>query len=229
MKKYFILLLIVSLVMVTACGKKENHNIAFKNEYEELNGKSNASGKLHRSITIPEDNPFEEATPAEIVKKIENKDSFYVYFGSRLCPWCRSVIESACKIASIRGISKIYYIDVWDDEGKEILRDKYALDENNKPKLEQDGTAEYKKFIEVFNDLLRDYTLTTEDGKTVEVGEKRIFAPNFVYIDKGVAKKLVTGKSDLLKDPRTELTEEIKKDQEKIFDDFFTEVCDESC
>ena len=228
MKKVFVLLMIVSLLMITACGKKEN-TISFKNDYEEINGKENASGKIHRSVTIPDDNPFIEVNAADIVKKIENKDTFYVYFGSRLCPWCRSVIESACKLAGIRGISKIYYVDIWDDEGKEILRDKYSLDENNKPKLDQDGTSEYKKLLELFDSMLRDYTLTSEDGKDIPVGIKRIYAPNFMYIEEGSLKKLVTGKSDKLTDSRGELTEEIKKDQEKIFDDFFTEICDESC
>lgn len=227
MKKYFVLLFIVSLLVLTGCMK--NPNIIFKNDYEEVNGKTNASGKVHRSVNIIDDNPFEEVSAADIVKKIENKETFYVYFGSRLCPWCRSVIESACKIATMRGISKIYYVDIWDDEGNEILRDKYSLDEDNKPKLDQDGTSEYKKLIESFESLLSDYTLTDENGKTVDVHEKRIYAPNYMFIDKGVLKKLVTGNSDKLTDSRGELTEEIIKDQEEIFDDFFTEVCDEAC
>ncbi len=229
MKKYFVLLLIVCLFIVTACGEKTNPNIEFKNDYESINGKENASGKIHRTVTIPDDNPFEEVEASEIVKKIENKETFYVYFGSRLCPWCRSVIESASKLANIRGISKIYYVDIWDDEGKEILRDKYTLDDDNKPVLEKDGTDEYKKLLEYFSKFLRDYTLTDTNNKDVMVGEKRIYAPNFMFIENGTLKKLVTGKSDKLTDSRGELTEEILKDQERIFDDFFTEVCDEEC
>ena len=225
MKKYFAILFIISLLIITGCKK----TVSFKNDYEEINGKVNATGKIHRSITIPEDNPMEEVDASEIVKKIDNKETFYVYFGSRLCPWCRSVIESAIKVANIRGISKIYYVDIWDDDAKEILRDKYVLDENNKPVLESDGTSDYKKLVESFKSLLRDYTLTDKEDNNIEVGEKRIYAPNFMYIDNGVLKKLVTGKSDKLTDSRGELTEEIKKDQEEIFDDFFTEVCDEEC
>ena len=219
--------MIISLCFVTACGK--DNTISFKEDYESINGKENASGKIHRSVTIPEENPFVETTSSEIIKKIENKDTFYVYFGSRLCPWCRSVIEKACEVANIRGISKIYYIDIWDDEGKEILRDKYILDENNKAILEQDGTSDYKKLLEYFDSMLREYNLTSEDGKEISTGEKRIYAPNFMYIEKGILKKLVTGKSDKLTDSRGELTSEILKDQTEIFDEFFTEVCDDSC
>lgn len=226
MKKYFVLLLIVSLFMLTACGEKDN--IKFKNDYESINGKENSSGKIHRGVIIPEDNPFEEVEASDIIKMIENKETFYVYFGSRLCPWCRSVIEKACELAKTYGISKIYYVDIWDDEGNEILRDKYKL-EDGKPVLEQEKTEEYKKLLEYFKDYLRDYTLTDEDEKIVEVGEKRIFAPNYMFIENGTIKKLVTGKSDKLTDSRAELTEEILKDQENIFAEFFSEACDEEC
>lgn len=227
MKKYFVLLLIFCLFLVTACGEKAN--ISFKNDYESLNGKENASGKIHRSVTIPEDNVFEEVEASKIVDMIKNKDTFYVYFGSTLCPWCRSVIEKACEIAAVRGISKIYYVDIWDDEGNEILRDKVVLNEKNELVTEKDGTNDYEKLLTYFKDYLRDYTLTTSDGKTIDVGKKRIYAPNYIYVEKGVIKKLVTGKSNKLTDSRGELTEEILKDQEKIFDDFFTEICDDSC
>lgn len=226
MKKYIILLLIISLFMVTACGK-EKSNIVFKNDYESINGKTNSHGSINRTITIPEDNPFEEVSASEIVKMIENKETFYVYFGSKLCPWCRSVIEKATELAKTYGISKIYYVDIWDDEGNEIVRDKYKL-VDGKPVLEKEGTDEYKKLLEYFNDYLRDYTLT-DDNNNVSVGEKRIYAPNFIFIENGVTKKLVTGKSDKLTNPNDELTDEILKDQDEIFTNFFSEVCDEEC
>ena len=226
MKKYFIWLLLVSIFILTACGESKN---SFKEDYESINGKENKSGKIHRVVTIPEDNVFEEVDAKKIVKMIDDKETFYVYFGSRLCPWCRSVIEKACEIANLRGISKIYYVDIWDDEGNEILRDTYILDDANKPVLEKAGTEGYQKLLGYFDAFLRDYTLSLENGKTINVGEKRIYAPNFIYVEKGTIKKLVTGKSDNLTDSRGKLTEEILQDEEKIFDDFFTEACDDAC
>ena len=226
MKKILIsLLTVVLLFSVVGCTKK----VSFKEDYESVNGKENAHGKLHREITIPEDNVFEVSSATEIVKKIENKETFYVYFGSKLCPWCRSTIAKANEIAMERGISKIYYVDIWDDEGNEILRDKYTLDESNKPVLDKEGTSEYKKLLEVFDSLLKEYTLTDSNNNVINVGEKRIYAPNFIYIEDGVAKKLVTGISEKQKDSREELTEEILKDEEEIYDDFFTEVCYSEC
>ena len=226
MKKILICLTALVLVFSVGCAKKEESGLAFKKDYESVNGKENSHGKLHRELDIPEDNVFVISSASEIVKKIENKDTFYVYFGSKLCPWCRSTIVKANEVAKAKGVSKIYYVDIWDNDGNEILRDKYTLDDKNKPVLDKEGTEEYKKFLEAFDRLLSDYTLTDKDGKTIQVGEKRIYAPNFIFIEKGVAKNLVTGLSDKLKDS---LTKEILEDEEKIYNDFFTEVCRDAC
>ena len=226
------LLLLVSLISFTGCfdNKKENKvALAFKNDYEELNGKTNKSGKEHRTISISEDNRFVEITMEELMKKIDSGDSFYVYFGSRLCPWCRSVIEMADKVSRENDIEKVYYIDIWDDEGNELIRDKYTIDENNKLVLEKEGTEEYKKLLELFGSLLRDYTLTDNNGDEVAVEEKRIYAPNYFYINKGKAVRMITGKSNAQKDAREELTEEMLKDEEEKFDKFFINACDETC
>ena len=229
MKKIFISLMALVLVLgIVGCTKKESDAIKFKNDYESVNGKENSHGKIHRELNIPEDNVFVLSDSSSILKMIDNKETFYVYFGSKLCPWCRSTILKANEVAKDMGISKIYYVDIWDNDGNEILRDKYTLD-NGKPTLEKDGTSDYKKLLEKFDSLLKDYTLTSDDGKVISVGEKRIYAPNFIFIDKGVAKKLVTGLSDKLTDSRGELTKEILDDEESIYREFFTEVCRDEC
>ena len=227
-KKIFICLFTVFLAF-SVIGCTKNKELSFKENYESVNGKENSHGKTHREITIPDDNVFVISSSSEVLKKIDNKDTFYVYFGSKLCPWCRSTVVKANEVAKDRGVSKIYYVDIWDDEGNEILRDKYTLDEKNNPVIDKEGTEDYKKLLEVFDSLLKEYTLTTSDEKVVKTGEKRIYAPNFIYIEKGVPKKLVTGLSDKQKDSREELTEEILKDEEEIYDDFFTEVCRDEC
>ena len=133
MKKIFLCLLMgVLVISLTGCGQESSKKVSgkeFKEDYESVNGKENKSGKIHRSISIPEDNVFVISSASEILKKINNKDTFYVYFGSKLCPWCRSTIEMANKVAVDKGITKIYYVDIWDNDGNEILRDKYKLDD----------------------------------------------------------------------------------------------------
>ena len=225
-KKLFLVLLVVAIFTLTACTKKDA--IEFKNDYEALNGGTNANGKEHRTVTIPKHNPIVISDAKEIVKMIEDEKSFYVYFGSTLCPWCRSVIEKALEVANDNGIDKIYYVDIWDSEGKEILRDKYTLDDNNNPIKSEDGTEEYQKLLTYFDEVLADYTYTLDDKK-LSFGEKRIYAPNFIYVAKGKATRMTTGISELQKDSREALTEEMLADEERQFDDFFINICDETC
>ncbi len=218
------LLVIITLFTVTACGKKEEKKdnkaaLEFKEEYESLNGKTNASGKEHRTLSIPEDNPYVKVTPAKVLEMIENKESFFLYVGDPLCPWCRSVLEKSIEVAKKNNIEKIYYIDIWDEDGKEILRDKYEVQDGKAVKV-QDGTEEYEKLLDYLDDTLRDYTLTDGD-KTIETGEKRIYAPNYFKIVKGEAKLMVSGKSEKQTDAREKLTDEMLEDEIKEFEKLF--------
>lgn len=71
--------------------------------------------------------------------------------------------------------------------------------------------------------------LSNEEVNKIEVGEKRIYAPNYFYISNGKVKKMVEGISDKQKDSREELTDEILKDEEEQFNDLFKNSCDENC
>ena len=224
MKKRILTLtiLIITLLGLTACDNKKINESAtkFKEEYESLNGKTNSNGKVHRTLIIDENNPYEKVSASDILKKLENKETFYVYFGDKLCPWCRSVIEKSIEIANKNNINKIYYVNIWDDEGNEVLRDKYTL-ENGEVIKAIEGTSEYRELLEIFDELLTDYTLTNQDGNKVQVGEKRIYAPNFIYIKNGKPIKITEGISDKQKDSREELTDEILNDEEELFSEFF--------
>lgn len=200
-------------------GQYDTAHLSFKEAYESLNGKTNASGKEYRSITIPEDNPFIEVTASEILEKIRNKESFYVYIGDEMCPWCRSVIEKAIEIAKEADIGKIYYIQIWDDDHNEVLRDQYKYEDGQLVQV-LEGPKEYQELLKLWGDLLEDYTLTV-DEEEIQVGEKRIYAPNFLYIENGEAIRFTTGISNLQEDARNELSEEILKDEETQFKAFF--------
>ena len=219
MKKNLLLIICLTLlVFITGCENKKA--LEFKKEYESMNGVESKSGKVHRTVSINKNNPYEKVNAKDIIEKINNKETFYVYFGDKLCPWCRSVVEKSIEVAKDKKINKIYYVAIWNDEGEEILRDKYTL-ENNELKKIVDGTEEYYKLLDKFKDLLSDYTLTNENGEKIETGEKRIFAPNYIYVEKGVPKTLVSGISEKQTDSREELTTEILEDEEKIFNEFF--------
>ncbi len=231
-KLLIVLLLVIGVfTILTVNNKKEDKKIglAFKTDYEEVNGKENKNGKKHREVNISEDNKFIEITVSDLIKKIDNEETFYVYFGSRLCPWCRSTIEKADKISRDNNIEKVYYIDIWDDEGNEILRDKYIVNDNNELEVVIEKSEEYAKLLEIFDSVLDNYTLTNSDGEEVETNEKRIYAPNYIYVEKGKAVRLVTGISELQKDSREELTEEMLAEEEKIFSEFFANSCNDLC
>ena len=229
------LLVIVTLFSVTACGKKEEKKdnkaaLEFKEEYESLNGKMARFKKEHRTLSIPEDNPYVKVTPAKVLEMIENKESFFLYVGDPLCPWCRSVIEESIKTAKEYGIEKIYYIDFWDDENKEILRDVYELVDGKIVKTVEE-TKEYKKLLELCGDDLglRNYTVTDKDGKEVEVNSKRFYGPSFFEIKNGAFVKYTDARSSKQAGPLDELTDEIKKDMNENFGELFTEVCTDAC
>lgn len=221
MKKISLIVSLIIVLILTGCTKEDTKKgLEFKKDYESLNGLESKSGKVHRELSIDEDNPFIEIEVKELLEKIENKETFYVYFGDKLCPWCRSVIEKAIEVAIDEEIDEILYIPIWDDEGNEILRDKYEL-KNGKAKKTLEGTKEYEKLLKYFDKVLSEYNLTDSNGKKISTGEKRIYAPNFIYVEKGKAKKLVTGISERQKDSREELTKKILKDEEEIFEEFF--------
>lgn len=225
MKK--ILMCILTLLLICGCSTKTESD-KFKKDYESLNGKSSSYGE-YRELNI-EQNPFVFSNSDEIIKMIENKESFYVYFGDKACPWCRSVIEKAISVSKKYSISKIYYINIWDDDHNEILRDKYELKDGKAVKV-NDGDKNYSKLLEYFNEFLDDYTLTDEENNVINVGEKRIFAPTFIYVENGKAVRETTGISKKLTSPFDELTEEILNDEEKLFNDFFGAdlACNDKC
>ena len=225
MKK--ILICILALLLICGCSN-ETESEKFKKDYESLNGKSSSYGE-YRTLNIDK-NSFVFSNSDEIIKLIENKESFYVYFGDKACPWCRSIIEKAITISKKYSVSKIYYINIWDDDHNEILRDKYELKDGKAVKV-NDGNKNYSKLLEYFNDFLDDYTLTDEENNIINVGEKRIFAPTFIYVENGKALRKTTGISEKLSSPFDELTEEILKDEEKLFNDFFGAdlACSDKC
>lgn len=231
-KILLILLLIVGMMSLTACGNKKekmSDALKFKEEYENFNGEKNDYFK-YRNLSIKEDNPFVYTTAEDVVKKIENEETFIVYFGDPECPWCRSVIEQAIESANENSIEKIYYVRIWNGFHNEILRDEYEL-KDGKPIIKSKGTDAYYKLLEYFDKLLEDYTLTDENDNTVSVGEKRLFAPNFISIKNGKAEELIDGISEKQESFDSELSEEILKEENEIFDKFYltTKLCTDKC
>ena len=206
MKKIVFIVLIGIIMISTGCSKKEKQTDAekFMKEYTSINSQKSESGKTIRTLSISKDNPFIYATAEEIVKKIEKKESFIVYFGFPTCPWCRSILEELIKAAKDKEIDRIYYVNVLD------IRDVKEIDDEGNINTTKEGTMPYKRLIEELDNVLEEYTLKKDD-ETINAGEKRIYAPNVVAISKGKAIQLETGISEELKDPYGKLTKKMKE------------------
>lgn len=206
-KIFLILLLIVSILAITGCKKKvdkESDAYRFREEYMSINGTKNSSGKKIRTVTIPEENPFVYVTAEELVKKIDNKETFIVYFGFPTCPWCRSILEQLIKAAEDKKVEKIYYVNVLD------IRDIKEVGEDGNITTTREGTEGYMNLLKQLDSVLEDYTLTKNED-TIQTGEKRIYAPNIIAISRGKAIQLETGISEELTDPYAKLTKNIKE------------------
>ena len=140
-KVLFFATIFLMLFLVTGCGKSDA--VKFKEEYESLNGTVSASGKEIRSITIDKDNPMIYKSADDIVKMIENKETFVVYFGFPACPWCRSVLPTLLDVSKDLGLDKIYYVDVLE------IRDTLKVNDNKEVVVDKKGTDAYYKLLEL--------------------------------------------------------------------------------
>ena len=87
-----ILITIILIAIVFVIGNKgaETDAEKFKREYENLNGEKNDSGKSYRELNISKNNPIIYSTADEIVDKIDNKETFAVYF------FCVAFVRISC-------------------------------------------------------------------------------------------------------------------------------------
>lgn len=233
MKKVLLIItIIISAFLITGCIRTRKSAVDFKEEYEKVNNEVMKGDIKYRSLEIRKDNPYIKVDPSEIVKKIENKETFYLYVGDHLCPWCRSGIEKMIDVALENGVKDIYYIDFWDDNHNEILRDVYevqTIDKKNKVVKTKTEIPEYKEILKAVENFAQDYTITKDD-KTYEVGEKRIFGGDHFYFENGECKRYTSLRSDKLNKATDPLTEEVLKDQEENFKKLFTNpnVCNDT-
>lgn len=213
-KKLILILLLILSLGLYGCGNKSDGK-KFKEEYEKVNGQKSGTNVI-RTIEIPDDNPFVYKTAKDIVDAINNNETFVVYFGFATCPWCRSVLPYLIETAEENNISEIYYVDVKN------IRDTVDYDEETKTfSTTKEGDKAYLELVDLLSNVLSDYSLTTENGESVKTGSKRIYAPNVVVVENGVALGMTSGISDLQEDGYMELTKEIISDTESKFNELF--------
>lgn len=214
-RKYLICLLSLLFIM-SGCTNtdKESDAMKFKNEYESLNGTiREKDGKTIRTITVDEDNPIVYITEDKIIEKMNNKDSFAIYFGFNDCPWCRSIVPTLIQVSKDLKLNQVFYCDVKN------IRDTYELDDNNHPVQTNPGSENYPELLKKLDSVLEDYTLTDDNENEIQTGEKRIFAPNIIVIVNGKPKAMTSGNSELQTDGYMELSDDILNDSYKMIED----------
>lgn len=238
-KKKKIIIGIIAIIMIAAaiiCGilflgktKSNQSALDFKAEYEKVNGKVMINDIKYRTLDIDENNPYVKVSIDEIAKKIKNKETFYLYVGDHLCPWCRSGLEKMIEVANKEGIETIYYVDFWDDDHNEILRDLYDVEKDGddiKIVKTKEATDGYKVLYKAVEDFIQDYTIT-KDGKEYNAGVKKVYGGDHFYFNKGKCVRYTSLRVPSLAKATDELTKDILKEQEDLFTKFFapSNVC----
>ena len=211
-KKILLIIILVASILLTIFilkpfnkEKEITDNIKFKEEYEKLNNKENIN------VTINENNPFIYSDSKDIINKINNKESFIVYFGFSECPYCRTILPSLIEVSEYLELDKIYYVDIFD------IRDTIIINEDNELETTKEGTKEYNQLVELFDSVLEEYTLEDKEGNTISTDKKRIYAPSIITVVEGEIIALETGLNNDL-DINKELS---KEDKKEIYDKFY--------
>ena len=222
---------IAVLVVVLFLGKPSYKQSAldFKEEYEKVNGKTMKGDIKYRTLDIDKNNPYVKVSIDEIAKKIKNGETFYLYVGDHLCPWCRSGIEKMIEVANREKIDTIYYVDFWDDEHNEILRDLYDVEINGEEVnivKTKEATEGYKVLYEAVKDYIQDYTIT-KDGVDYNAGVKKVYGGDHFYFNKGVCERYISLRVPSLAKATDELTKAILDEQDDLFTTLFVspKVC----
>lgn len=95
-KKYLILPLLLLVILLSACTKEPEKNLA--DEY----------------TTLTKDNIYVYKTSEEIIKILEHGTGI-VYLGFPECPWCQAYAPMLNDIADTEGLEKINYYNILED------------------------------------------------------------------------------------------------------------------
>lgn len=128
-----ILLIIMAILLITGCTKKENSVTSeditplvtdtskFKTEYEEGN-----NGII---VNVSDDDKIKYVTPSEVLN-ILTFGTGIIYFGRPTCPWCRNVVPVLLEVARTNNLTVNYLNpgEITGDDVKDYVKVKEALD-----------------------------------------------------------------------------------------------------
>lgn len=221
MKKYLLAILVISLLVIpSGCSIKNEKTLTdeekFEQEYEKLNGKTNDSDVEYKTIDIPTKNKVEYINAKEVIEILEGKTGV-IYFGFPECPWCRNALPVLMEAVKESNIDKIYYYNALS------IRDKKHLDDDGKIVVDEKGTKDYQRILELLGDKADVY-----DGLEDE-SIKRLYFPTVVFVREGKVISLHTSTVESQTDSSKELTKKQTKELKQIYLDGINEVKAKIC
>lgn len=189
----------------------------FKNEYEALNGETSKSGNTYQTLNISENNRIEYNTMGEIVDILKSGTGL-IYIGFPNCPWCRNAVPVLLDAVDCSCLEKINYLNITD------LRDVYEL-KDDKIEKTKDAPKEYYELLEILDEYLKEYSLEDGTGKSVEVGEKRVYVPIVIGVKNGKIVGVHNGTVEL-KDYQTPY-DALEETQKVELEDAYTQIIDD--
>ena len=232
MKFVKVLLVIIMVLVLTACNSRESDAIKFKKEYEVLNGKKSENGKnTIKNLKISKNNPIKYATYDEVIDVIK-KGTGIIYLGYPECPWCRSAIPVLLESAKDYKIDTIYYINMLKERDYYEVKDGKLVYKKDDDGKYMKGTKGYFKLLKALDSELDEYVIE-DDDKKYDVKEKRIYVPLIIFVNDGKIIGTHLSTVDTQESGYDELTKEEYDELNGIYANYIKELvnnyCDEAC
>lgn len=226
-------LIIIVLVIILLSGSYISYRLLkkdpqatdterFKKEYESLNNQINPTNNLtYPKVIIDELTPIKYASTDEALSLLKNGTGI-IYFGFASCPWCRTAIPVFFNAVFNSNIDEVLYVDI------EQMRSKIVV-QNGKAVTEKKGTTEYYQIIKALDKNLDEYTGLDENNQVIDFGEKRLFAPTFVFVIDGkvIGIHVSTVKSQV--NAYEALTSEQEQELYDIYNSYISQISNTSC
>lgn len=133
--------LIVLLLTITSCQKGN-----IMNDYPQLEDKHHV---------------YKEIEVTDVIKMLEDKDSFTLVMGFPECPWCQAIMPVINDVAKENNCKKVYYLNIKDIRDNE----------------ESSGHSDY---LQLANNYFKD---------ALDIEKNRLNAPTFVKVEDGIMTK----------------------------------------
>ena len=208
----FIIILIVVFII-----KDDNYIVLFdddssmfKNEYEELNDKENADGKIYPSVKINNNNI--KYIDLNGILNILDNGTAAIYIGYAECIYCRSAVQVLVDTAKKSELDHIYYLDISN------IWDVVELDDNGNIITVQNAQAGYDKLLEELGDeYTEEYILKDKDNNDISVNERRVSVPLVIFVANGDIVSSNVGTLFSQTDPYTPLDDDQVKGLSEIY------------